>query len=85
MNGSVAAAVRGDFGDVRFTETTKGSELFVNPLTAVYFCVDLPGLARRNLHLGLLERTSLMRQVSSVIEEFRTKLPRQRPPRTFLH
>ncbi|MFD7341472.1 DUF1152 domain-containing protein [Streptomyces violascens] len=85
VNGSVAAAVRGDFGDVRFTERTKGGELFVNPLMALYFCVDLPGLARRNLYLDLLERTSLMRQVSSVIEEFRTTLPRQRPPRTFPH
>jgi len=27
----------------------------------------------------------LMRQVSSVIEEFRDTLPRQRPPRTFPH
>ncbi len=85
VNGSVAAAVRGDFGNVRFTERTKDSELFVNPLMALYFCVDLPGLARRNLYLGLLERTALMRQVSSVIEEFRTTLPRQRPPRTFPH
>ncbi|MFC8433552.1 hypothetical protein [Streptomyces sp. NPDC057253] len=31
------------------------------------------------------ERTSLMRQVSSVIEEFRATLPRQRPPRAFPH
>ncbi|WP_443080715.1 hypothetical protein [Streptomyces sp. PTD5-9] len=79
MNGSVAA-VHGDFGDVRFTERTKGMELFVNPLMALYFCVDLPGLARRSLYPDLLERTSLMRQVSSVIEEFRATLPRRRPP-----
>lgn len=85
VNGSIAGAVRGDFGDVRFTERTKGGELFVNPLMALYFCVDLPGLARRNLYLDLLERTVLMRQVSSVIEEFRDTLPRQRPPRTFPH
>ncbi|MET9254547.1 DUF1152 domain-containing protein [Streptomyces sp. NPDC003717] len=85
VNGSIAAAVRGDFGDVRFTERTKGSELFVNPLMAMYFCVDLPGLARRNLYLDLLERTALMRQVSSAIEAFRTTLPHQRPPRTFPH
>lgn len=85
VHGSVAAAVRGDFGDVRFTERTRNSELFVNPLMALYFCVDLPGLARRNLYLGRLADTSLMRQISTAIAEFRDELPRQRPPRAFPH
>lgn len=85
VHGSVAAAVRGEFGNVRFTDRTKGSELFVNPLMALYFCVDLPGLAARNLYLDRLEGTQLMRQISSVIEDFRDGLPRQRPPRTFPH
>ncbi|MER6631360.1 DUF1152 domain-containing protein [Streptomyces sp. NPDC000987] len=85
VNGSVAAAVRGEFGDVRFTERTKGSELFVNPLMSAYFCVDAAGLARRNLYLDRLEDTTLMRQISSVIEEFRARLPRQRPPPAFPH
>lgn len=51
VNGSIAAAVRGDFGDVQFTERTKGSELFVNPLMALYFSVDAVALAERNLYL----------------------------------
>lgn len=85
VHGSVAAAVRGDFGDVRFTERTRHSELFVNPLMAMYFCVDAVGLAARNLYLDRLERTRLTRQISSIVEEFRDELPRQRPPRTFPH
>ncbi len=85
VQGSVAAAVRGDFGDVRFTERTKDSELFINPLMALYFCVDAPVLARRNLYLDRLENTALMRQISSVIAEFRDELPRQRPPRAYPH
>ncbi|MFH8798393.1 DUF1152 domain-containing protein [Streptomyces sp. NPDC017936] len=85
VNGSVAAAVRGDFGDVRFTERTAGSELFVNPLMALYFCVDATALARRNLYLGLLADTVLMRQISSRIEDFRDGLPRLRQPRAFPH
>ena len=85
VQGSVAAAVRGDFGDVRFTERTKDSELFINPLMALYFCVDAPALARRNLYLDRLENTALMRQISSVIAEFRDELPRQRPPRAYPH
>lgn len=85
VHGSVAAAVRGDFGNVRFTDRTRHSELFVNPLMAVYFCVDAVGLAARNLYLDRLERTQLTRQISSIVEEFRDELPRQRPPRTFPH
>ena len=46
VNGQIAAAIAGEFGDVRFTERTRGSELFVNPLMAMYFTVDLAGLAR---------------------------------------
>lgn len=85
VNGSIAAAVRGDFGDVRFTERTRNSELFINPLMALYFCVDALALARRNLYLDRLESTALMRQISSVIAEFRDELPRQRPPRAYPH
>ena len=57
----------------------------LNPLMDVYFCVDAPGLARRNLYLDRLERTALIRQVGSGIEEFRGELPRQRPPRAYPH
>jgi hypothetical protein len=85
VNGSVAAAVRGDFGDVRFTERTRDSELFVNPLMALYFCVDAVGLARRNLYLDRLADTVLMRQISSRIEDFREALPRLRQPRAYPH
>ncbi|MFI5797974.1 DUF1152 domain-containing protein [Streptomyces sp. NPDC051677] len=85
VHGSVAAAVRGDFGDVRFTERTRNSELFVNPLMALYFCVDAVGLARRNLYLDRLEDTVLMRQISTRIEEFRDGLPALRQPRAFPH
>ncbi|MGW3140890.1 DUF1152 domain-containing protein [Streptomyces sp. NPDC001139] len=85
VNGSVAAAVRGDFGDVRFTERTKDSELFINPLMSVYFCADAVALARRNLYLDRLENTALMRQISTAVAEFRDGLARQRPPRAYPH
>lgn len=84
VNGSVAAAVRGLFGDVRFTERTRGGELFVNPLMSLYFAFDLPGLAARCLYLDRIEDTRLMRQIHSRIAEFREETP-TRPPRTFPH
>ncbi|QFG23281.1 DUF1152 domain-containing protein [Actinomadura sp. WMMB 499] len=85
VNGSIAAAVRGLFGDVRFTDRTSGGELFINPLMAMYFAVDLDALARRSLYLDRLEDTSLMRQIHSIIAAFREELPRTRPPRQYPH
>ncbi len=84
VNGSIAAAVRGSFGDVRFTDRTRGSELFVNPLMSLYFAFDLPGLAARCLYLDRIEDTHLMRQVHSRIAEFRDSVV-TRPPRSFPH
>ncbi|MBF8192906.1 DUF1152 domain-containing protein [Nonomuraea sp. K274] len=84
VNGSIAAAVRGEFGDVRFTDRTRGSELFVNPLMAVCFAVDLGALARRSLYLDRIEDTVLMRQIAAVIEAFREEVT-PRPPKVFPH
>ncbi|MEV7781767.1 DUF1152 domain-containing protein [Kitasatospora sp. NPDC088351] len=85
VNGSVAAALRGEFGDVRFTDRTGQSPLFVNPLMTLYFGVTVEALAAEHRYLDLIEHTVLMRQISSVIEEFRDGLPAQRPPRQFPH
>ncbi|MBV2153711.1 DUF1152 domain-containing protein [Kitasatospora sp. SUK 42] len=85
VNGSVAAALRGEFGNVRFTERTKDDELFVNPLMTLYFGVTVEALAAENRYLDRLEGTVLTRQIATLIEEFRDELPRQRPPRQFPH
>ncbi|WP_405013658.1 DUF1152 domain-containing protein [Kitasatospora sp. NBC_01539] len=85
VHGSVAAALRGEFGDVRFTERTKHGALFVNPLMTLYFGVTVEALAARHLYLDRIERTVLMRQISSAVEEFRDTLPAPRPPRVFPH
>ncbi|MET8575283.1 DUF1152 domain-containing protein [Streptomyces sp. NPDC005012] len=84
VNGSVAAAVRGEFGDVRFTERTRGGELFVNPLMSLCFAFELPALAARCLYLDRIEDTYLMRQIHSRIAEFRDTVV-TRPGRTFPH
>jgi hypothetical protein len=71
VNGSIAAAIEGQFGDVRFTERTAQSTLFINPLMALYFGFELGALARRSLYLPLLEGTETIFQVAHRIEEFR--------------
>jgi hypothetical protein len=54
VNGSIASAMRGEFGDVHFTERTSNSELFINPLMAMYFTFDLMGLVQHNQYLRRL-------------------------------
>ncbi|MBO3737545.1 DUF1152 domain-containing protein [Actinoplanes flavus] len=84
VNGQIAAAVGGEFGDVQFTRRTSGSTLFVNPLMAVYFTVDLDRLAARCLYLDRLENTVGRRQVITRIEAFRNEVT-VRIPRAYPH
>ncbi|WP_327676475.1 DUF1152 domain-containing protein [Kitasatospora sp. NBC_00458] len=85
VQGSVAAALRGEFGDVRFTDRTRYSELFVNPLMALYFGVTVEALAAEHRYLDRLEPTTSMRQIISAIGEFQDDLPVRRPARRFPH
>lgn len=71
VNGSIAAAVEGKFGNVQFTSRTNSSELFINPLMGLYFTFDLLGLAKRSQYLHLLEGTETIFEVSAIIEAFR--------------
>jgi hypothetical protein len=71
VNGQIAAAIRGEFGDVRFTTRTGGSELYVSPLMAMYLSVDLRGLHRRLLYRAALESTATPAHVALAIENFR--------------
>lgn len=84
VNGQIAAALRGEFGNARFTDRTSRTELFVNPLMAMYFAVDLPALARAVGYLGRLSDTEDMFQISLAIEEHREEVDR-RPWRVFPH
>ncbi|MGW1430147.1 DUF1152 domain-containing protein [Streptomyces sp. NPDC002431] len=85
VNGSIAAAVQGAFGDVRFTSRTRGSELFINPLMTLCFAFELEGVARNCHYLDRIEHTQLIRRVSSVIEEFRDEITQRPPPRRIPH
>ncbi|MEU7528714.1 hypothetical protein AB0A74_23490 [Saccharothrix sp. NPDC042600] len=82
VNGQIAAALRGRFGDVAFTSRTAGGELFVNPLMAVYFAVDLPALAASVHYLDRLRDTDTMAEVAAAIADHRTVA---RHPSVFPH
>ncbi|MEV4133319.1 DUF1152 domain-containing protein [Dactylosporangium sp. NPDC049742] len=84
VNGQIAAASRGESGDVRFTSRTGGSTLFVNPLMTIYFSFTVDGLASRVLYLDTLEDTVRMEQVVARIGRFRAGVT-PRPARPFPH
>jgi hypothetical protein len=84
VNGQIAAATSGRFGDVQFTRRTSGSTLFVNPLMAIYFTVDLELLAARCLYRDRIEETYGRRQVIGRIEAFRAEVA-TRIPRVYPH
>jgi hypothetical protein len=84
VNGQIAAALAGEHGDVRFTGRTSGSRLFVNPLMALYFTFDLPGLAKRNLYLDRIQDTVSPAQVARHIAQFRREIT-PRTARAFPH
>ncbi|SBT39241.1 DUF1152 domain-containing protein [Micromonospora auratinigra] len=85
VQGQIAAATAGAFGDVRFTRRTGGGDLFVNPLMAIYFTVDLDTLAARCLYLDRIENTIGRRQVITRIQAFRDELVGARIPRAYPH
>lgn len=84
VNGSIAHAMRGDFGDVQFTRRTSSSELFVNPLMAMYFTFDLMGVCKRNLYLRQLVGSPSPFHTAAIIEGFREDV-RPRARRTIPH
>lgn len=85
VHSQIASALRGEFGDVHATDRTSGSELFVNPLMAMYLAVDLPALARTVEYLPLLEPTDHSYQVAQLIEAHLTSRPAPRPASPIPH
>lgn len=84
VNGQIAAALAGAHGDVAVPGRARVGELFVNPLMAMYFTVDLVGLARRHRCLERLEGTETLEDVARRIGESRVGVE-LRQPRVFPH
>ncbi|WP_405162875.1 DUF1152 domain-containing protein [Nocardia sp. NBC_01499] len=85
VHSQIADALRGEFGDVHATDRTHGTELFVNPLMAMYLAVDLPALARSVEYLPLLDSTDDAYEVVQIIEAHLSSRPEPRPPSAIPH
>lgn len=77
VNGSIASALEGHFGDHHRTPRTQGSELFINPLMLIYWAFDLPAVADRSLYLSTLTDTETIWDVQARIEAFRQGVQRR--------
>lgn len=84
VNGSIAEAVKGEFGDVQFTKRTQGSELFINPLMALYWAFELEAVARNVQYLSMIEEAESIFEVNARIRAFRSGL-QTRPRRAIPH
>ena len=84
VNGSIAAALEGKFGDVHFSRRTAGTELFINPLMGIYFAFDLMGLCQRNQYLRELVDAPSVFHVDAIISAYHQQL-RHRPARLIPH
>ncbi|WP_406231291.1 DUF1152 domain-containing protein [Nocardia sp. NBC_01009] len=84
VNGQIAAALSGRHGHVPIGGRSRATDLFVNPLMAMYFTFDLPGLAARNAYLPTLEDTVDIADISLRIGQYRAQIT-VRSPRTFPH
>ena len=71
VNGSIAAALKGEFGDVQFTDRTSGTELFINPLMSLYWAFDLDAVASRVQYLSRIEESESIFDIHAQIRAFR--------------
>jgi hypothetical protein len=71
VNGCIASAIAGRFGDYHRTPRTQSTKLFINPLMSLLWAFDLAAIARRNLYLDRLADTETSRDVCLQIEYFR--------------
>ena len=75
VNTSIIDAINGKFGNHHSTTRTHGSELFINPLMAIYWCFKLDTLANSILYLDKLYGTDTFEDVLREIREFRNSYP----------
>jgi len=77
---SILSALEGRFGDYHPTDRTAGSELFINPLMAMYWCFRLAPVARRVLYLDLIRALEGFVETQFRIERFRAESQAGRRP-----
>jgi hypothetical protein len=76
---SILAAIDGQYGNYHTTSRTSGSELWINPLMAMYWCFQVEAVARRVRYLDDIKATENNWQVIEAIDRYRGRGVRVRP------
>jgi hypothetical protein len=76
---SVLNAIEGWYGDIHATARTAGSELYINPLMALYWCFQLRAVAERILYLDAVKKAETFVEVDVAIENYRMTCKNVRP------
>jgi hypothetical protein len=71
VSASILSAIEGRFGDYHRNGRTEGSELFINPLMAIYWCFRLEHVARRIRYLDAMRDTGNLVEIKRRIDEWR--------------
>jgi hypothetical protein len=77
----VAAAIKGHFGDHHPTPRTEGSELFINPLMPIYWCMNADAVIRRHLYLDQIRETKTFLELKDAVAAYEKSRERIRPRR----
>jgi hypothetical protein len=78
---SILSAIEGQYGNHQTTSRTSGSELYINPLMALYWGFRLPEAAKRVLYLNEIRLTETFTGLSAAIGAAVVDV-KQRPRRT---
>lgn len=78
VGNSVAAAIRGDFGEVHTTKRTPEGAPFISPIMGLFWFFRLGGIAERLLFRDAIVDTTTMEEVARAYQRFRI-LTRPRP------
>ena len=74
---SIAAAMRGEFGDFHSTPRTRGSEQFINPLMPLYWYFRLPAIAERIVYRDAVMLSETMAEFLTAFRDYRDSHPRR--------
>ncbi len=79
VTSSILSAIAGNYGNHHATPRTQNSELWINPLMAVYWCFHLSQIAERILYGEDMKTTHDITDVMGVIKRFRESCKTIRP------
>ncbi|EGF91166.1 hypothetical protein ABI_25800 [Asticcacaulis biprosthecium C19] len=71
---SLAAALRGEFGDYHTTSRTTGTELFINPLMLQLWCFRVHAVVREMIYGDALRDTKTAHEAQAVIDAHREEV-----------